>query len=464
MQLIDDLETLLKTNKCAETKRLINTAIGLNITGGGEEMGREGFESLEYRDTSTRTISRVLGRGAFKLVLQDDDKALAVFLKKDDEADSLRNELLILQEILTLVLLSSHRGSMPNFLNVDAILRTKTCRRFFPEDNIAFRMELCNGDLNDVLDSDGTAGPRLSLKQVDGYFFQLFCALAYMHSVLDIYHLDIKPSNILLTSLGDATVENGTFRYALGDKQYSISLPQPFALLKVADLGSSMACVSLYCHTTSGTLSYRPPEYFFQGPTGPAGSCTDVFAVGLMMLEAYLGRGHDEFIERKFCLSDEVEDFLFEHVDTRRLCQLVYGYFVLFSTRDDIELYRQIKSEGATGWPIGAGDVTLEFISMLVDDATFQRHWHFFSIECGRDKDMFQLRAKLCQGEASSGHPSDGHSRLNAFLSMLRLDPSKRATAAKLATSPLFAHLEVKGGGRSDAGDVVCRLSEDLFE
>lgn len=459
LQLMDDLEELLKTNPPADTKRLIDTVIGL----GDLDMDYACIESLEYRDTSTRTISRVLGRGAFKMVLKDDVKALAVFLKKDDEDDSPRNELLNLQEILTSVLLSSHRGSMPNFLHVDAIFRTKTCRRFFSEDTIAFRMELCNAELDDELVSDETPGPRLSLRQFDGYFFQLCCALAYMHSVLDIYHLDIKPSNILLTSLGDATVKNATFRYTFGAKQFSITLPQQIALLKIADLGSSMPGVSSYFHTTSGTLSYRPPEYFLQGLTGPAGSCTDVFAVGLMMLEAYLGMGHDEFIEQlveqKLCFSDEIEDFLFEHVDSPRLCQLVYGYFVLFSTRDDIELYRQVKTEGATGWPIGAGDVTLALTSMLDEDDMFQCDWRLYSIQCGSDKDLVELRAKICQGEAS-----DNHTRLNAFLSMLRLDPSKRATAATLVTSPLFAHLEVKGGGRSnDAGNVVCCLSEDLF-
>jgi len=460
LQLMDELETLLKTNPPADTKRLIDTVIDL----GKLEMDHAGIESLEYRDTSTRTISRVLGRGAFKMVLQDckkdEVKALAVFLKKDDEDDSPRNELLNLQEILTSVLLSSHRGSMPNFLHVDAIFRTRTCRRFFPEDTIAFRMEMCNADLNDALVSDETPGPRLSLRQFDGYCFQLCCALAYMHSVLDIYHLDIKPSNILLTSLGDATAKNATFRYTFGAKQFSITLPQQIALLKIADLGSSMPGVSSYFHTTSGTLSYRPPEYFLQGLTGPAGSCTDVFAVGLMMLEAYLGMGHDEFIERRFCLSDEVEDFLFEHVDSHRLCQLVYGYFVLFSTREDIELYHQVKTEGATGWPIGAGDATLALISMLDEDDMFKCDWRLYSIQCGSDKDLVELRAKICQGEASDSHP-----RLNAFLSVLRLDPSKRATAAKLVTSPLFAHLEVKGGGRSDdAGNMVCCLSEDLFE
>ena len=36
------------------------------------------LEKLQYRDSSTRNISRVLGRGGFKLVLEDGNNALAV--------------------------------------------------------------------------------------------------------------------------------------------------------------------------------------------------------------------------------------------------------------------------------------------------------------------------------------------------------------------------------------------------
>ena len=108
-------------------------------------------------------------------------------------------------------------------------------------------------------------------------------------------------------------------------------------------------------------------------------------------------------------------------------------------------------------WPMGAGDHTLTFISMLAEDVKFHRDWRCHSIECGSTKDVVELRAKLCEGEASDNHP-----RLNAFLSMLRVDPAKRATGAELATSPLFAHLEVNGAS-SSAGDVVCRLSKDVF-
>ena len=60
---------------CARTKALIDTAIGLD-TGTTESI--LDMSKLEYRDTSTRNISRVLGRGGFKLVLEDDGKALAV--------------------------------------------------------------------------------------------------------------------------------------------------------------------------------------------------------------------------------------------------------------------------------------------------------------------------------------------------------------------------------------------------
>ena len=36
------------------------------------------LQTLKYRDSSTRSISRVLGRGGFKLVLEDGNDALAL--------------------------------------------------------------------------------------------------------------------------------------------------------------------------------------------------------------------------------------------------------------------------------------------------------------------------------------------------------------------------------------------------
>ena len=138
-QVSDLLSAASKTTCCPTTKVVIKLAKQLATGTGGDILDLKG---LPYRDTSTRSISRVLGRGGFKLVLEDDGKALAVFRKQEGDDGAFpkpHTDLVILQEILTSVLLSAHRASIPNFLHVDGIFRAQTCRRFFPEDVACFR-------------------------------------------------------------------------------------------------------------------------------------------------------------------------------------------------------------------------------------------------------------------------------------------------------------------------------------
>ena len=128
-----------KTTSCPTDKSLIKLANQLATGNGADVLD---LKRLPYRDTSTRSISRVLGRGGFKLVLEDNGKALAVFRKQEGDDGAFpkpHTDLVILQEILTSVLLSAHRASIPNFLHVDGIFRAQTCRRFFPEDVACFR-------------------------------------------------------------------------------------------------------------------------------------------------------------------------------------------------------------------------------------------------------------------------------------------------------------------------------------
>ena len=451
----------LKTISCPATKALIKLANQLDT--GNVENGLN-IKQLPYRDTSTRNISNVLGSGGFKLVLEDNGKALAVFRKQevdDNPFPALYTNLQILQEILTSVLFSAQRASIPNFLQVDGIFRTQTCRRFFPENVVAFRMEKAVLTLDEVFSFFATPfDPTSRFPEVDQFFFQLFCALAYMHSVFDIYHLDLKPTNLLVTNstAGNSKTAKVTFRYQLGDKYYSMSLPRPMSVLKICDLGSAMPGVQIYNDTISGTPVYRPPEYFFEGPFAPAGSCSDVFAAGLMMLQAYLGEPHDEFIMRELEAEDCIDDYLFDLVSDERICRMIYGYFVLFSTLEDIFLYRQDnKSEEC--WLADTGSTTIKFLSMIAESSFFFADWELFSIQCGKSKSMAELRRKICGGGAPAG-VSDP--RLNAFLSMVRIDPSDRATAAELAISPLFEHLEAVGENAGEK-DVVCRLNQEIF-
>ena len=304
--------------------------------------------------------------------------------------------------------------------------------------------------------------PSSKLPEVDQYFFQLFCALAYMHSVLDIYHCDLKPSNILVTNstAGNSKTAKATFQYQLGDKYYSMSLPRPMSVLKICDLGSAMPNVKTYNDTLSGTAVYRPPEYYLEGPFAPAGSCSDVFATGLMMLQTYLGERHDDFIMRQLEAEDCIDDYLFELLPDEPddlLNKMIYGYFVLFSTRDDLVIYRQAgKTDG--GWPAATSVITIKFLSILSESGLFFADWRLYSIQHGNSKAMVELRRKICGGNSCACDP-----RLNAFLSMLRIDPSDRTTAAELATSPLFEHLEVVGQN-AGGNDVVCRLDKKIFD
>ena len=448
-----------ETTSCPATKALIKLANQLDT--GNVESGLN-MQHLPYRDTSTRAISKVLGSGGFKLVLEDNGKALAVFRKQGEGENpfpALHTNLQILQEILTSVLFSAQRASIPNFLQVDGIFRTQTCRRFFPENAVAFRMEKAVFTLDDAFSLFVTPfDPTSIFPELDQYFFQLFCSLAYMHSVFDMYHLDLKPTNLLVTNstAGNTRTAKATFQYQLGDKFYSMSLPRPMSVLKICDLGSAMPGVQIYNDTISGTPIYRPPEYFFEGPFAPAGSCSDVFAAGLMMLQAYLGESHDEFIMRELQAEDCIDDYLFELLPDDRLCRLIYGYFVLFTTRDDLAIYRQ-ASKIEEGWPADTSGITTKFLSIIVESSYFLADWMLHSIQYGSSKAMVDLRRKICGGDSCTSDP-----RLIAFLSMVHIDPSDRATAAELATSPLFEHLEVDEK-QASRGDVVCRLDKKIF-
>lgn len=377
--------------------------------------------------------------------------------------------------------MSAHHSTVPNFLLVDGIFSTDTCKRFFPERTIAFRMEKCvitvdavlrdaTGDhcLNICVDGTGDE-PRLTLRQIEQYFFQIFVALAYMHH-LRIYHLDLKPSNILLTSPNGGNnnsqpVNDGeitTFRYRLGQKSYEMSLPKRIALVKIADLGSSMPNVSTYEQSISGTPAFRPPEYFLYGHSAPAGGCTDIWAIGLMMFEAYAGISHDDYIKNTFNdISEDLEDYLIEcslYIDTCRQCRMIYGYFVLFSTRQDMEIYRRSESVDE-GWLAEAGAFAVNFVSLLVENDDFQEDWQRFSVHEGSDDAMIRLRSHLCEGDTNKNRP-----KLDAFLSMLSIDPDRRLSAGMLAVSPLFQHMAVSDEASIPAGkDVVCRLGGELF-
>ena len=130
---------------------------------------------------------------------------------------------------------------------------------FAVEGHLAYLvMELVEGPtLADVL-----ARERLSLDEITGIGGDVADVLAYIHEQ-GVVHRDVKPSNLLPDREG---------RVRLAD----------FRISRLVDGGELTAAGA-----TVGTAAYLSPEQVRGGPVGPP---ADVYALGLVLLEAATGR------------------------------------------------------------------------------------------------------------------------------------------------------------------------------
>jgi serine/threonine protein kinase len=133
---------------------------------------------------------------------------------------------------------------------------------FEDHDRFGFSMEyLGGGDLRSLIG-------RISRSQIPILFYHIASGLAHVHSK-GFVHADIKPENILLSSAGIPKIcDFGVARD-----------------LKTKRVDSIKSIV--------GTTTYLSPEYILWGDIG---TYSDIYSLGIMMLELYLGEIPGNFL------------------------------------------------------------------------------------------------------------------------------------------------------------------------
>ena len=207
-------------------------------------LGRGGF-GITYRAMHTALEHAVAIKEFYpQEVAHRNDSSFTVTVSATHQAAYERNRQRFLREgrILT-------RLDHPGIVKV---------RDLFEERGTAYMvMDLINGhSLRHVL--DGLPNRRLPPDRLNSVMDQLVSALAAVHAE-GVYHLDIKPNNILLTEAG---------RVVLVD----------FGAAK-QDLGGGLT-------TQSFTVEYAAPEVLAGGEVGPE---SDIFELGMLLHELATG-------------------------------------------------------------------------------------------------------------------------------------------------------------------------------
>lgn len=117
-------------------------------------------------------------------------------------------------------------------------------------------MEYVDGQsLRTILDQSGNIK---NINRIEKICLQLLDALSYLHKQ-QIYHLDLKPENIMLTNKGDN--------------------------IKLLDFG--LSCTDSHLPIDSGTLKYASPEQILNAEMVDGRS--DLYSLGILLLEAIQG-------------------------------------------------------------------------------------------------------------------------------------------------------------------------------
>ena len=202
--------------------------------------------------------TEVIGRGGMGYVYRARDEALGrdvalkLFASQPDRRDVRRQE----DEVNLLSGLSHH--------SLVTLLDAAVDRSDEDDPRIYFVMELVDGDdLARVLDRRS-----LSPRQIALLGFDLAEGLQYIHR-RGVVHRDLKPSNILLLDVDDQTART---RAKLTD--FGIALTRQSERITADGM-------------TAGTAAYLSPE---QAQKFPVGAPSDVYSLGLVLLECFTGR------------------------------------------------------------------------------------------------------------------------------------------------------------------------------
>lgn len=202
--------------------------------------------------------TEVIGRGGMGCVYRARDEALGrdvalkLFVSQLDQREIRRQE----DEVNLLAGLSHH--------SLVTLLDAAIDRSDADDPRIYFVMELVDGeDLAKVLDHRS-----LSARQIALLGFDLAEGLHYIHS-RGVIHRDLKPSNVLMLDLDD---ESTRTRAKLTD--FGIALTPQSARITAEGM-------------TTGTAAYLSPEQAQKFPVGPA---SDIYSLGLVLLECFTGR------------------------------------------------------------------------------------------------------------------------------------------------------------------------------